>query len=728
MDIIGQDPGPQKARGANAEPAGTTTSGNTIFVQIAAYRDAECLPTIADLFQKAAAPGNISVGVCWQYLPGVDSVTLDVAAFQDRVRVLSVAADKSRGVCWARYQAEQFYADEDYILQIDSHTRFVSNWDALMCDQLARCGDSKAVLTCNPPPYQPPDCLEQNPRPIVKRAAPFNGRGDMRCVAEYLDVFPPNPVQSALISSGFIFARSTLLQEVATDPWLYVDQEEILYSLRLFTHGWHVYFPSQVLLYHQYVDASRQHALRPLHWKDCNDWPAYQRIGLARFNHLTEFSLSSDPDVLVDIEKYSLGAIRSLDDFREFTGIDFRAKTVSDHGLQMRFIPGIDGLRRSPIPTAPRPAPTQQTRDPSPAYRFTRVNWKLQVGDVVPFLSLAAVHDGKRRELHHFAGRPIVLFIVSNPSHPDVPRLPQVVAPLCAELGDSVWIICIIPPASTAHFQEKVGGGAWVDKDGAIAEGFGFSRAEGETALGGWAVLTSNLKLAALSPFGQLAEGIAKVRAALQLLSRDPGKGITTGHAPVLLVDDVLPPACCESLMHYWSTGKRYEGRVGGQQAYDPGSKIRTDCVLHGAARAEVDQWLARRLLPEIYKVFNIKITRREPYKLGMYEAAKGGFFRPHRDNFEPAMYYRRLAASINLNSGFEGGGVMFPEYSDDTYCPGPGCALVFPCALVHGVQRVTSGERFMIIGFLYSEQEHQMRKQRRDPTLTYDDRLLVEW
>jgi hypothetical protein len=141
-----------------------------------------------------------------------------------------------------------------------------------------------------------------------------------------------------------------------------------------------------------------------------------------------------------------------------------------------------------------------------------------------------------------------------------------------------------------------------------------------------------------------------------------------------------------------------------------------------------VDHWLARRLLPEIYKVFNIKITRREPYKLGMYAAAKGGFFRPHRDNFEPAMYYRRLAASINLNDGFEGGGVMFPEYSDDTYCPGPGCALVFPCALVHGVKRVTTGDRFMIIGFLYSEVEHQLRKDRKDPTLNYDDRLLVQW
>ena len=51
---------------------------------------------------------------------------------RERVQVLSVDTGKSRGVCWARHQAEQFYNGADYVLQIDSHTRFVQNWDELM--------------------------------------------------------------------------------------------------------------------------------------------------------------------------------------------------------------------------------------------------------------------------------------------------------------------------------------------------------------------------------------------------------------------------------------------------------------------------------------------------------------------------------------------------------------------------------------------------------------------
>jgi len=82
---------------------------------------------------------------------------------------------------------------------------------------------------------------------------------------------------------------------------------------------------------------------------------------------------------------------------------------------------------------------------------------------------------------------------------------------------------------------------------------------------------------------------------------------------------------------------------------------------------------------------------------------------------------------SVNLNDDFEGGGVTFPEYTDDVYCPDPGSALVFPCALVHGANRVTRGHRFMLIGFLYSEEEHQERIRCRDPGLHYDDRL-PEW
>ena len=41
----------------------------TIFVQIAAYRDPQLLPTLKDMFANADNPENIRVGIAWQHKP-----------------------------------------------------------------------------------------------------------------------------------------------------------------------------------------------------------------------------------------------------------------------------------------------------------------------------------------------------------------------------------------------------------------------------------------------------------------------------------------------------------------------------------------------------------------------------------------------------------------------------------------------------------------------------------
>ena len=38
-----------------------------IFVSVAAYRDPELLPTLADCLAKAREPDRLRFGICWQY-------------------------------------------------------------------------------------------------------------------------------------------------------------------------------------------------------------------------------------------------------------------------------------------------------------------------------------------------------------------------------------------------------------------------------------------------------------------------------------------------------------------------------------------------------------------------------------------------------------------------------------------------------------------------------------
>jgi len=54
---------------------------------------------------------------------------------------------------------------------------------------------------------------------------------------------------------------------------------------------------------------------------------------------------------------------------------------------------------------------------------------------------------------------------------------------------------------------------------------------------------------------------------------------------------------------------------------------------------------------------------------------------------------------------------VSFPEYGSRSFKPPPGGAIIFPCALLHAVSRVTSGRRYAFLPFLYDEEAAKIRE-----------------
>src|SRR5690606_12222992 len=95
---------------------------------------------------------------------------------------------------------------------------------------------------------------------------------------------------------------------------------------------------------------------------------------------------------------------------------------------------------------------------------------------------------------------------------------------------------------------------------------------------------------------------------------------------------------------------------------------------------------IRRRIVPEIQKAHQFKVTRMERYIVSCYSAEDGGHFRAHRDNTTAGTAHRRFAVSINLNNDFEGGRVSFPEYGPRDFKPPVGGAVVFSCSLLHAV------------------------------------------
>ena len=106
-----------------------------------------------------------------------------------------------------------------------------------------------------------------------------------------------------------------------------------------------------------------------------------------------------------------------------------------------------------------------------------------------------------------------------------------------------------------------------------------------------------------------------------------------------------------------------------------------------------------------IKKAFAFDVTRREDLHIARYEGERSGNEMGHRDNVSAATAYRRFALSMNLNDDYEGGEVVFREFSDDGYRGPPGSALIFSSSLLHEVLETTSGVRYTLISHLFNEQ-----------------------
>ncbi|HEY2872625.1 MAG TPA: 2OG-Fe(II) oxygenase, partial [Reyranella sp.] len=110
---------------------------------------------------------------------------------------------------------------------------------------------------------------------------------------------------------------------------------------------------------------------------------------------------------------------------------------------------------------------------------------------------------------------------------------------------------------------------------------------------------------------------------------------------------------------------------------------------------------IAYRIGPELVKVFAYdREFTFDAHVVLSYSAEGEHFFAAHRDNGAPTTADRSFAVSLNLNDDFEGGELMFPEYSSLKVSPPLGGAAVFSCSVLHSALPVTRGRRFVLTTF----------------------------
>ncbi|ROU04366.1 2OG-Fe(II) oxygenase [Histidinibacterium lentulum] len=234
-----------------------------------------------------------------------------------------------------------------------------------------------------------------------------------------------------------------------------------------------------------------------------------------------------------------------------------------------------------------------------------------------------------------------------------------------------------------------------------------------------WVVIDPTMRVLAAIPFRNDRSDLEEVMTVLDSQPPPDRYAGTEIMAPVLFLPRVFEPELCRHLIDLYETNGGEESgfmrEIGGRTVgvQDPGFKRRKDCTIEdkeliGALQTR----FLRRVVPEIAKVHQFRVTRMERYIVSCYSAEDGGHFQAHRDNTTKGTAHRRFAVSVNLNDDFDGGEVSFPEYGTRSFKAPPGGAVVFSCSLLHKVSKVSRGRRYAFLPFLYDDAAARIREE----------------
>lgn len=345
---------------------------NTIFVQMAAYRDPQLIPTLNDMISNCKNPQNLHIGICWQHGEEVSNETFldagfDITGFTEadprvhgfpvihiekngaKISAIDVHYLKTKGACWARNTIQQLYSGEKYTMQLDSHHRFVENWDVVSIDMLEslRGESKKPVLTAYIPSFDPDN------DPAARVNTPWKMDFD-RFIPEGAVFFIPSsidewkdlekPMRARFFSAHFAFADGSFAVEVQHDPEYFFHGEEISIAARAYTHGYDLYHPHRLIAWHEYTRKGRVKV-----WDDHTtgqknkgklelDW--VERNNLCHKRNRILFGMDGEDPNQIDFGKYGFGTERTLLQYEEYAGISFKYRGVQQYTIDRKEPPG----------------------------------------------------------------------------------------------------------------------------------------------------------------------------------------------------------------------------------------------------------------------------------------------------------------------------------------------------------------------------------------------------
>lgn len=302
-----------------------------IFVSIASYRDDVCHDTLISLYKMANNPQNVYVGICQQNKKKNEDVDCVGNYYNQNVRIIRISHEEAKGPVYARYLCSTLWNEEEYYMQIDSHSKFVKDWDVKcinMINEIKVNGLSKKpVLSHYPKEINEYKNHKDYDLTLPRICKPFFNSRDMISFmgSEILNT-EGKYYLTPFVAGGMIFCESYFIHELPYDnnlDYIFVG-EEILHSIRFYTNGWDIFTPKENIVFHEYTRSDK-----PKIWTDnpyYSDMNAFNKI-----RYLLKLD-ESDEKVTVEmkhnLERYGLGKSRTIEQYYELTGINLKERKV----------------------------------------------------------------------------------------------------------------------------------------------------------------------------------------------------------------------------------------------------------------------------------------------------------------------------------------------------------------------------------------------------------------
>lgn len=287
-------------------------SNYKVFVSLYSDKDPEATHTLSTLFQNAAYPNNVTVGLVTHHDDDRDPIAQYLATcgrteYTSNIRTMRIQS--RRCVSSARRAVEKYlYTGQDFVLVMDSNTMLCNEWDRMLLQQI-RDAQQRAphpVITSYPPHYSVTHRpVDEAPPSTYITLRKFSG-GIPQLQGKLYAQTPKRPHRSLFWSSHFSFASRTLVRDVPHDPLMPTEGYELVMACRMYTSGYD-FFTAHSVAWHVW-DGQQQ---------DTSTSRAYVRKQLTDLHH-------------------NANNRRTLTDYWKYCGVDLQkqhAQPKAYHGV-----------------------------------------------------------------------------------------------------------------------------------------------------------------------------------------------------------------------------------------------------------------------------------------------------------------------------------------------------------------------------------------------------------